>query len=132
MIVRDYEDNDFESLKKIHIESGMDYEFPNLNDPLFFVKKVVLDDEGKVIGCCVLRLEAETYLMTSGTPKMKIKEIDALTPEVENEAWMKGLSNLKATMPNWMSDKFSKKLNKLGWIPAKEGWKSWYKLLGVQ
>jgi hypothetical protein len=131
MVVRDYEDRDYESLKEIHNESRMDYEFPDLSDPLFIVKKVVLD-EGKIVAACVLRLEAETYLMTSGTPRNKVNEIMALNPEIENEAWMKGLSNLKATMPEWMSNKFSKKLNKLGWIPAKEGWKSWYRLLGVK
>jgi hypothetical protein len=53
-----------------------------------------------------------------------------MSPIVELEAWKLGLSNLKATIPDWMSAKFAKKLTKLGWIKAKEGWKSWYRLLG--
>ena len=62
MIIRDYIVEDLEAIKEIHKKSGIDYDLPDLENPLFLIKRVITDDDGKIISTCALRLIAETYL----------------------------------------------------------------------
>ena len=71
MSVRDLKPTDCEELAKIHAKMGMDYEMPDLNSPLFLVKKVVTDENGKVIGASVVRLEAELVKVLYGVLNTK-------------------------------------------------------------
>ncbi|MGB9507092.1 MAG: hypothetical protein WBQ91_12935 [Candidatus Acidiferrum sp.] len=93
MRVRQYEEQDLAEMRRIHAAQGFSYPFPDLNDPLFMTKLVLVGDEaaqqhaaakepvregaqdcfdegagscapaGKILGAALLRLTAEAYLL---------------------------------------------------------------------
>lgn len=132
MIVRDYNPlTDLEAVTQLHRDMGMDYKMPDIDQPLFLVKKVCLNEDGRIIGAELLRIQAEAYLLLSGSvgSKAKVEAIDALSKEVEASAWMMGIDDLVAYIPESISDKFSRLLSKLGWGKARDGWVTWVREL---
>lgn len=132
MTVRDYEpENDKEAVKRLHSEMGMDYLFPDLDSPLFVVKKVYVDALNQVIGTEFLKLQAEAYLMVACDLDAveKTRVIAHLSREVEREAYNQGLDTLVAYIPEDISTRFSKRLNLLGWDTARKGWLTWFREL---
>jgi hypothetical protein len=131
MFCRDSDENDRLQLQAIHRASGMDYLFPDLDSPLFITRKVLIDDDGNIIGAAFLKVQAETYLMLDPTlgPRQKMDAINRLNPEVEREAWEKGLDTLVAYIPEDIDKKFDKRLLKLGWERVRAGWKTWFREL---
>jgi cytochrome c biogenesis protein ResB len=128
MYVRDYDPiTDKDAIEKLHSDMGMDYKFPDIDRPLFIVKKVCLNDEGLIIGTELLRIQAEAYLMLdlSLGAKAKVEAIEALSREVEASAWKVGIDDLVAYIPESISNKFSRLLSKLGWGKARDGWVTW-------
>jgi hypothetical protein len=110
----------------------MDYLFPDIDSPLFVVKQLCLDDNGKIIGAAYLKVQAETYLSLDPdlSPVQKMEVIDALNPAVEKKAWEMGLETLCAYIPEPISRKFTKRLRRLGWDKARDGWITWFRELG--
>jgi len=45
-MIREFSPSDRQALEGIHEASGFDYQFPDLNDPLFVVKKVSDEKRG--------------------------------------------------------------------------------------
>jgi len=45
MLVRRYEERDLEELRRIHAAQGFGYAFPDLSDPLFLTRLVLVEDE---------------------------------------------------------------------------------------
>jgi len=45
MQIRAYQESDLESLRAIHIAQGFDYALPDLSNPLFVTKLLLVDDE---------------------------------------------------------------------------------------
>lgn len=131
MTVRDYEPTDKAAVEQIHRDMGMDYKLPDLESPLFIVKKVY-EIEGKVVACEFLKLQAEAYLMLDcGLDALdKTRAIARLSRETEREAYYKqGLDTIAAYMPEEISDKFSKRLTLLGWDKARDKWITWFREL---
>jgi hypothetical protein len=129
MHIRDYEDVDRLTLERIHADTGYDYKFQNLENPLVLTKKVVVDDNGNVIGICYTKLQAETFLtldpiLTSG---QKVSAITALDAEVSGESWEKGLDEQVCYLPPGVEEHFSKRLKQCGWLPGRPEWKLWTK-----
>jgi len=110
MRVRAYEERDLEELKRIHAEQGFGYAFPDLGNPLFLTKLVLVEEgagreeasreetmdshscrdgapgtagapTGKIVGAALLRLTAEAYLLL---------DPEAGTPRARWE-WLLGL-----------------------------------------
>lgn len=125
-MVRDAEKEDFPEIERIHAEMGMDYKLPDLESPLFIVKKLV-EKDGKVIGACLLRLTAETMLLLSPDlgPAEKMDAMEAMQPEVIHGAWSKGLDDIEARIPQETEAIFEKRLLQLGWERNREGWHPW-------
>jgi hypothetical protein len=91
MQIRAYADNDLDQLRKIHARQGFAYPFPDLSDPLFMTKLVLVGSdrggalggaqpgmavplkepeqgsavsgEQGIVGAALLRLTAEAYLL---------------------------------------------------------------------
>jgi hypothetical protein len=121
-IVRDATPADYEALKAMHARSGIDYAFPDLNDPLFFVKKVRVVDE-RINSALILKLCAETFLLLDeGTPQDKMTAMRELQAEVLHAAAARGLSEIHASVP---SIGFDKRLTQLGWEKDRPGWNLW-------
>jgi hypothetical protein len=131
MIVRDYEPSDREAVEQIHKEMGMDYKFPDIDQPLFLIRKVCLDDTGKIIGTEFLKIQAEAYLMLSPnlSSSEKVAVIGELSPAVEQAAYEQGLDTIAAYIPDGISKRFTKRLKLLGWDTARTGWVTWFREL---
>lgn len=131
MKVRDYEPTDETTVKQLHKDMGMDYRFPNLEDPLFVVRKVFVYPDGKIVGTEFLKLQAEAYLMLSCDldAVSKTRVIAHLSRETEREAYDQGIDTLVAYIPEDISTKFTKRLELLGWSKARKNWVTWFREL---
>ena len=130
--VRDAVEEDLSAIKEIHDSRALDYRFPDLLSPLFFVKKVLVLD-GKVVGAYCLRAEAEAYLFLKpgkwADKDEKVLAIKALQEAAGKEAKEKGLVNLVAYVPTSIESFFGPVLEKLGWLKDRENFRSWSKVL---
>lgn len=126
MIVRDALPSDTQAISDFHKSSGIDYRFPDLEHPLFFVRKVA-ERDGAVVGACFLRITAETYLWLDPSlrPNVKLELMQVLQPEVLAAAWRAGIDDIEARIPETVQRRFSKRLKQLGWTPNRSGWHPW-------
>ena len=121
-MVRDYRPEDRGELKQIHGQLGIDYQFPNLDHPLFFVRKV-LETNGTVQGALVLKVCAETYLLLGeGKPQDRFLAMKLLQDSVLAEAYLKGLDEIHAAIPDIG---LNKRYAQLGWVKDRPGWNLW-------
>jgi hypothetical protein len=142
MLVRAYEERDLEELRRIHGAQGFGYAFPDLGNPLFLTKLVLVEDEprrevaaeeqtcrdgvqpcctptGRIVGAALLRLTAEAYLLLdpeAGTPRRRWEWLLGLHGAMEREAARRGLEDVHAWLPPEIAAKFGKRLTKLGWV----------------
>jgi len=131
MIIRAYRPEDRETLERIHAEQAFTYPFPNLEDPTFFLKMVIEDDDGKVIQAIVLHLTAEAYFLgdkKAGSPQSRFDAFVRLHDECARLAYYPGgLSDIHAFLPPEVEKSFGRRLLKLGWVT--EPWKPFVKFL---
>jgi hypothetical protein len=121
-MIRDYKPEDRGELERIHRELGIDYQFPNLDHPLFFVRKV-LEVNGKVTSALVLKGCAETFLLLGeGKPQTRFLAMEALQGSVLTEAYRMGLDEIHAAIPEIG---FDRRLTQLGWEKDRPGWNLW-------
>jgi hypothetical protein len=127
MIIRDLQPSDLGHVAEIHAKMGMDYALPDLQSPLCLVQKVATDDDGKILGISVLRLEAECYLLLDPelTARSKVDTMLNLQPEVLRSGWEKGLENVVAWIPEDVERRFQRRLKQLGWSRDRTEWHSW-------
>jgi hypothetical protein len=118
-MVRDYQPDDLPQIKDIHAAQGFDYTVPRLDDPLFLVKKVRVVD-GRVVAAMFLRITAETFLLVQGSPEAKGRAIMELQPEVIQEAFTKGLSDVICVVPPEIASDFGPVMERLGWHRDRE------------
>lgn len=131
MNVRDYDPvSDRRAIEILHQRMEMDYKLPDIDDPLFVVKKVY-EQDGLVVGAEFLKIQAETYLLLDYRLDAvgKTRTIAHLSREVEREAYNRGLDTLVAYIPEDIGEKFSKRLTLLGWEKARNKWVTWFREL---
>lgn len=128
-LVRDYTPEDFEAVRAIHDSTHIDYKMPNLNEPLFLVKKV-LEVDGVVRMVLGMRIELECYLWADSSdwadPEEKLVAIGIMDREGMAEAWLKGVDDAVLYLPPGM-DRFGERLEKLGFTSPREGWRAYSK-----
>ena len=133
LVVRDYLPSDFEAIRWIHENTQIDYQFPNLNSPLFLVTKVV-EQDGVIRAAGGLYLQLETYLWMDptnwGTLQEKSDAIQALAEAGFKEAWLQGLECAVLYLPPGMEEFGNYLVNKLGFAADRDGWVSYSKRLG--
>lgn len=141
MQVREYRESDLAALRAIHAAQGFEYPLPDLSNPLFVTKLILLDDsrpghvgaEGsastadaanpapsqeKIIGAALLRLTAEAYLLLdpkAGTPRQRWQWLLQLHAASERDAWQRGLEDVHAWLPPPIASKFGSRIAQLGW-----------------
>jgi len=152
MHVRAYRERDLEELRAIHAAQGFGYEFPELSNPLFLTK-LVLVEEGeeksggevaaaeetwrdcaptRIVGAALLRLTAEAYLLldpSNGSPRERWQWLLAMHEATRREAWARGLEDVHAWLPPEIAAKFGKRLTRLGWV-RDDTWTPYCKRLG--
>lgn len=124
-VIRDYRPKDFEAIKRIHEASGLDYNLPELDRPIFIVKKV-MEVDGVVRAALATYIQAELYLWLDksdwGDPEQKFLAIKALDREVMEETWLKGVDCAVLWLPPNM-ESFAKRLTKdFGFTKDRDGW----------
>ena len=135
MLVREYKEQDLESLQQIHAGQKFPYAFPDLRNPLFLTKIVLTDGEGsneKIRGAALLRLTAEAYLLldpSQGTPRERWQSLLALHQAAQQDAWRRGLEDVHAWLPPAIEKKFGRRLERLGWL-RDAAWTPYCKRLG--
>lgn len=115
-MIRDMQPEDVHTLSLIHKESGFDYGFPQLSDPLFIAKKVV-EENGKPVQGIALKLQAEVYLWIDhsySTPEERWCKLQALTEAAKLAAWQRGLDCLVCVVPPEIAETFEKRLTQIG------------------
>jgi hypothetical protein len=118
-LIRDFQPEDSLALKELHKAQGFDYALPDLSNPLFLVRKV-REVDGRVVGAMFLRITAETFLVTAGSPVEKGRAILELQPEVLREAYEKGLSEVVCVVPPEISESFAPVLERMGWSRTRD------------
>jgi len=135
MLVREYKEQDLESLQQIHAGQNFPYAFPDLRNPLFLTKIVLTEGEGsneKIRGAALLRLTAEAYLLldpSQGTPRERWQSLLALHQAAQQDAWRRGLEDVHAWLPPAIEKKFGRRLERLGWL-RDAAWTPYCKRLG--
>lgn len=129
--IRNYTPKDLAEIERLHQKSGLPQEcLPNLENPLFFLRKVV-DDSGTLalLGC--LKLTAEAFVLVDHgheTPEWRWLALQKLTGAVLSEAAKKGVDQVSCWLPPQLEEPFSKRLETLGFLQSP--WKSWTVNLG--
>lgn len=113
-MVRDYRSQDLPQILEIHKAQGFDYTIPDFDNPLFLVRKV-REVDGRVVGGMFLRLTAETFLVTTGSPEVISRSILELQPDVLREAYEKGLADIICVVPPEIASEFGPVMQRLGW-----------------
>ena len=120
MRVREYQPGDLERLIELHANGVTpSNEFPHPANPLTLVKECVVDGE-RIVAAGLARLELNVTLMVDrewSTPQARFEAIGYLQDEMGKKASGYGLDWAYAEA----GPKFGKRLEKLGWIPAKDG-----------
>jgi hypothetical protein len=115
-MIREYEQQDEYAVRAMHEESGFDYRFPDLSDPLF-IAKLTAEQDGRAVQAIALKLQAEVYLWVDhswGTPEQRWGLLKELTEEAKIAGWLKGLDSLVCVVPPEIADTFEKRLEAIG------------------
>lgn len=125
MICRPANIADLAEIEQMYKAQGFEYEFPDLNHPLFVVKAVAENGTGKPEMASALRLTAETFFFVDREhpPEHAAKMFLGLHEFTRLMAANAGLQDVNAWLPPQLEEKFGKQLLRLGW--QKQLWPSY-------
>lgn len=126
MNVRAYTEADLETFRRVHADSKLDYRFPDLDSPLF-INKTVIERDGKPTTLLAGKLDIETYLVTSGSAKERLEDIEAAQPVFLRELWLQGIDTAYCGVPKSVDRHFRKHLLRLGWELGRPGWTNYFR-----
>jgi hypothetical protein len=130
MIIRVYEDRDFDQVKRLHESSGLPAVcMPDLQSPLFCVK-LCAEKQKRITQAGFLKLTAEAFVLVdreAGTPGERWATLQELTAATLAEAYARGLDDVTAWVPPALEKGFGRRLIELGWI--RSPWQSYSALL---
>ena len=101
--LREWTPEDDADLRAIHAAQGLGYEFPQLETPLFVVKLVAVDENGKVRGAVFARLTAEIFCIIDPTMEKKQAAFREGMAATERLLFLKGLDDVHAFVPPKMN-----------------------------
>ena len=129
--IRDLTPHDIPEIRRIHEDSQLDYQFPDLLNPLFLVKKV-LDVDSRARVCVAGKIQLEAYLFLDhqdnwADPEQKLVAIKEVERAAVDEARAKGVDEVVLWLPPEM-ERFGRRLvEDLGFSADRNGWKSFSK-----
>lgn len=107
-----------DALRRMHAQQGFDYEFPNIDDPLFLSKIVLQDGAGEIAMAVLARLTCEIYLLMEpgkGTPWERFERLASLQKAGVSDLRARGLHDAHAWLPPPIGRRFGRRLESLGW-----------------
>ena len=129
--VQDFRMDDLPAIQKIHQANGLPSNcLPDLDNPLFFLRKVV-DDGGTICLASFLKLTAEAFLFVDHeheSPEWRWAALQKLTAATLHEASVKGVDSVSAWLPPPLEKSFAPRLVDLGW--QRSPWPSYSVNLG--
>ena len=122
-MVRDYQPEDLEAVRRIHAEAGYDYPFPDIGHPLF-LNRLISEAGANIVAAGLHRVCYETFVLVdpSARPQEKWAALRELNDALSTRAYQQGLDITHASVP---PIGFDKRLLQLGWSPDHEGWRLW-------
>lgn len=115
-MIRRYQPSDLEALKRMHAAQGYDYQFPDVESPLF-LSKLVLEEEGRPVMATLARATAEAYLLLDPEemkPAERWERILHLIGHAERDLSWKGMGDVHAFVPPEAAT-FMRALERIGW-----------------
>ena len=120
-MIRNYLSSDEPKLRAVFKAQGFEYDWPNLNSPLF-LSKLVLEERNFPVMAIASRLTTEEYLLVDkdwGTPAMRWRAFLQLHEAVCSDLYAKGLEDCYCWIPPQIEKPFGRRLFKLGWARNK-------------
>ncbi len=118
MKIRAYETADLPAVKAIFDAQQLGYDFPDLDQPTFFIR-LVGEQDGRVVQAAFAHLTAEIYFLidrTVGTPQERHLNFMAMQEVGRAMAWKPGgLDDLHCWLPPQLEKSFAKRLQIHGW-----------------
>lgn len=117
MIVREFEESDLAKIAALHRSSGFNYTLPDLAGKEFFSRRVVSDESG-IAMAGFLQFSAQVFLVCDPrwrTPAWRMEALRQLHGACHRDAAEQGVAEVNAFLPPIISNKFGRRLKKLGW-----------------
>lgn len=115
MHVREYMESDLAEIERLHKESKLAYDLPEMRD--FFSKRVIEDESG--IGMVsLMRRTAEGFMLCNPnwrTPAWRMEALRRLHEEARRDAIREGVKEVNSFLPPEIEKRFGKRLLRLGW-----------------
>ncbi len=127
--VRNWEPGDMEELARLHKKMRVGYPLPRSFGPLYCIRKVVCDVDGKVIAMATVKLVSEAFFFTDpdSSSIVRARGLKILHEECYQAAKEMGLEEVSCWIPAKIAGYFSKTIQKLGWL--KSPWRCWTLLI---
>jgi hypothetical protein len=91
------------------------------------VNKTVVERDGKPTTLLAGKIDVETYLMTSGTAKERLEDIEAVQPVFLHELWLQGIDSVYCGVPKAVDRHFRKHMERLGWERGRSEWVNYFR-----
>lgn len=117
MIVRNFEESDLAKIEALHRSSGFRYALPDLSSASIFSKRVVEDESGLAMAG-FLQSTAQVFLVCNDrwrTPAWRYEALRQIHTACHRDAADRGVAEVNAFLPPLISNKFGRRLKKLGW-----------------
>ena len=129
MVIRTYQAQDLEALKRIHAKRGLPPAcLPDVSNPLFFVQRVI-EEDGKPVAALFVKLTAEPFLLLD--PDLPTAEafhkLSILSDVAETAVRKEKIEDITMWIPNEAGEGFGKVVEGLGFV--KSPWQSYSRIL---
>jgi hypothetical protein len=118
MNIREYAASDLDALRKIHSRQSFNYEFPDLDNPLFVSRLIQENAQGRITMGALARLTCEIYLLADpehSTPRERLGNLISLQSAARSDLLRRGLEDAHAWLPPKIAQRFGRRLAQLGW-----------------
>src|SRR5436190_1737038 len=125
LTTRAWIESDMPTLAEFHRQMNPGYRLPETFGPLFAVRRVVVDESGRIVAFGAVKVVSEGFLWvdSQNPPLKRAKSVKILHQEMSRMAKDVGLEEVSCWLPEKVACTFAKVIEKLGW--RKSPWASW-------